>query len=87
MVKADAPFKRADIVTHLEKNKIATRMLFGGNLTKQPAYEHTKYRIAGSLDNTDLVMDNLFWVGVYPGINDEKLAYISRVIEEFMGTT
>ena len=87
MVKADAPFKRADIVTQLEKNKLATRMLFGGNLTKQPAYEHTKYRIAGSLDNTDLVMDNLFWVGVYPGINDEKLAYISRVIEEFMGTT
>lgn len=86
MVRADAPFTRADVVHHLEKNKIATRMLFGGNLTKQPAYENITCRIVGNLDNTDLVMERLFWIGVYPGITDEKLAYISRVIKEFMGT-
>ena len=84
MVKDKAPFIRADIVNHLEKNKIATRMLFGGNLTKQPAYANVKYRIAGKLDNTDMVMNNLFWIGVYPGITKEKLSYINKIIIEFM---
>ncbi len=84
MVKEKAPFTRADIVNHLEKNKIATRMLFGGNLTKQPAYEGMKYRVVGKLDNTDLVMNNLFWIGVYPGITKEKLAYIAGTVTKFM---
>lgn len=84
MVKGKVPFTRADIVNHLEENKIATRMLFGGNLTKQPAYEGMKYRVVGKLDNTDLVMNNLFWIGVYPGITKEKLAYISKTVTEFM---
>lgn len=84
MVKEKAPFTRADIVNHLEENKIATRMLFGGNLTKQPAYEGMKYRVVGKLDNTDLVMNNLFWIGVYPGITDEKLKYMAKVVVEFM---
>jgi CDP-6-deoxy-D-xylo-4-hexulose-3-dehydrase len=59
-------------------------MLFGGNLTKQPAYENTKYRISGSLKNTDLVMNNLFWIGVYPGITKEKLNYILKVLDKFL---
>jgi CDP-6-deoxy-D-xylo-4-hexulose-3-dehydrase len=84
MVKEKAPFTRADIVNHLEENKIATRMLFGGNLTKQPAYEGMKYRVVGKLDNTDLVMNNLFWIGVYPGITKEKLAYIAGTVTDFM---
>lgn len=84
LVKGDAPFTRADIVNYLEENKIATRMLFGGNLTKQPAYENTKYRIFGDLKDTDLVMNNLFWIGVYPGITEEKLKFIDGVIKEFM---
>ncbi len=83
LVKEDAPFKRKDIVQYLEKNKVATRMLFGGNLTKQPAYKNIKYRIFGKLKNTDLVMNNLFWVGVYPGITKEKMRYVLEIIDEF----
>jgi len=83
MVKDNAPFTRADIVNYLEYHKIATRMLFGGNLTKQPAYENIKCRIVGGLKNTDLVMNNLFWVGVYPGIDDRKLAYIAKTFDNF----
>ncbi len=84
MVQEKAPFTRADIVNHLEKNKIATRMLFGGNLTKQPAYEGMKYKVVGKLDNTDLVMNNLFWIGVYPGITKEKLRYMAESVGKFM---
>lgn len=84
LVKEDAPFTRADIVNYLEKNKIATRMLFGGNLTKQPAYENTKYRIFGDLKNSDLAMNNLFWIGVYPGIGSEQMSFILEKIAEFI---
>lgn len=83
IVKEDAPFKRDDLVNHLESNKIATRMLFGGNLTKQPAYKDINFRIIGSLENTDNVMNNLFWIGVYPGITEEKMKYMLRIFEEF----
>ncbi|MDD5491222.1 MAG: lipopolysaccharide biosynthesis protein RfbH [bacterium] len=84
MVRENAPFVRADIVNHLEENRIATRMLFGGNLTKQPAYADMKYRVVGKLANTDLVMNSLFWIGVYPGITAEKLRYTAKVVAEFM---
>ncbi len=85
LVKEDAPFTRADIVHHLERNKIATRMLFGGNLTKQPAYHDIEYRVFGSLKNTDLVMNNVFWIGVYPGIDEEKIICISKVFDGYLG--
>jgi len=83
LVRPNASFIRAEIVNYLEENKIATRMLFGGNLTKQPAYQNIKYRVFGSLKNTDLVMNNLFWIGVYPGITKEKLKYIAAVVNNF----
>lgn len=83
LVRESAPFARDKIVNYLEENKIATRMLFGGNLTKQPAYKNTKYRILDSLGNTDLVMNNLFWIGVYPGIKREELEYIKKRFKEF----
>ena len=76
-------FTRLDLITYLEDHKIATRMLFGGNLTKQPAYANTFYRIATDLKNTDLVMDNLFWIGVYPGITEEMIVYIHKTFNEF----
>lgn len=75
-VKENSPFSRDEIVHYLEKQKIATRMLFGGNMIKQPAYSEIKYRISGTLENTDLVMKNLFWIGVYPGLEREMLEYI-----------
>jgi CDP-6-deoxy-D-xylo-4-hexulose-3-dehydrase len=58
-------------------------MLFGGNLIKQPAYMGIKYRLAGNLKNTDLVMNNLFWIGVYPGLTSEKLKYITMVFRNY----
>lgn len=83
LVREDAPFSRNDIVEYLEKNKIATRMLFGGNLLRQPAYQNIKYRLVDGLKNTDLVMNNLFWIGVYPGITKERLEYILKVFDRF----
>lgn len=83
LVKEDAPFARNDIVNYLEQNKIATRMLFGGNLTKQPAYMYAKYRITGGLANTDVVMEQLFWIGVYPGIDKKRLKYICVCFDNF----
>jgi len=83
-VREKAPFTRNDMVKFLEKNKIATRMLFAGNITRHPALFNVKYRFHKSLDNTDNVMNNTFWVGVYPGMTGEMLGYISRKIEEFV---
>ncbi len=83
LVKENAPFTRAMIVEFLEENKISTRMLFSGNLTRQPAYKNAIFRIVGNLDNTDMVMNNLFWIGVYPGINDQMLDYIIETIDRF----
>ncbi len=83
LVKPNDKFKRSDLVNHLENNKVATRMLFGGNLTKQPAYEGAKYRVSGKLINTDSVMENLFWIGVYPGLTKEMLKYIVSSFDSF----
>jgi len=84
LIKEEAPFKREEIVRYLEENKIATRMLFGGNLTKQPAYENVEYKIMDSLKNTDLVMNNLFWIGIFPGITKEKMDYMVEIINNFL---
>ncbi|MFH0855140.1 MAG: lipopolysaccharide biosynthesis protein RfbH [Candidatus Omnitrophota bacterium] len=84
LLKDTAPFNRADIVSYLEGRKIATRMLFGGNLLKQPAYKNIKYRVAGNLRNTDLVMNNLFWIGVYPGLTGPMLDYIGKSWDAFL---
>ena len=83
IIKNNTYFKRDDIVNYLEKNKIATRMLFGGNLVKQPAYKDIDFKIADTLVNTDEVMEKLFWIGVYPGITEEKMVYILKVFENF----
>lgn len=84
LVKADAPFSREDIVTFLEDGKIATRMLFGGNLLRQPAYQDIVHRSPDSLSNTDLVMNRLFWTGVYPGLTKEIMTYLIFKFREFM---
>lgn len=84
LVARNAPFTRADIVQYLEKNKIATRMLFGGDLTKQPAYSQTKFKIIESLENTERVMNDLFWIGVYPGITEEHIKYVLEIFDRFM---
>lgn len=80
------PFSRNDLVQYLEKNKIATRMLFGGNIVKQPAYIKKHHRIISDLKNTDYVMNNSFWIGVYPGINKQKMDYVIQIIDEYLKT-
>jgi len=84
LVRGDAPFTRHEIVYYLEDKKIATSMLFGGNLVKQPAYSGMNSRVVDSLKNTDLVMDNLFWIGVYPGLTVEMNNYILNNINGFI---
>jgi CDP-6-deoxy-D-xylo-4-hexulose-3-dehydrase len=78
LVRDNAPFKRDEIVRYLEENRIATRMLFGGNLLKQPAYEGVKYLAVSSLRNTDVVMNCLFWIGVYPGLMPTMVDFIIK---------
>jgi CDP-4-dehydro-6-deoxyglucose reductase, E1 len=75
-VRPDAPFNRNQAIAFLESRKIATRLLFGGNLLRQPAYQGIKHRVIGSLENTDFIMNQVFWVGVYPGITGEMLDYM-----------
>jgi len=83
LIRENAPFSREELVSFIEENKIATRMLFGGNLIRQPAYEKTSYRSIGKLKNTDIVMNNLFWIGVYPGITSEMRNYIIKIFDKF----
>jgi CDP-4-dehydro-6-deoxyglucose reductase, E1 len=82
-VREDAPFTRADIIRALEAKKIATRLLFGGNLLRQPAYEGCEFRVAGPLPNTDFAMNNVFWIGVYPGLTKPMLDFVAEVITGF----
>jgi CDP-6-deoxy-D-xylo-4-hexulose-3-dehydrase len=88
-VRADAPFNREEIVAHLEKHNIQTRMLFAGNLLKHPCFDEMRatgdgYRIVGELANTDFVMNNTFWIGVYPGMSQAKNDYMIEKINEFV---
>jgi CDP-4-dehydro-6-deoxyglucose reductase, E1 len=83
-VRDDAPFSRKQIVNHLEGAKIATRQLFGGNLTKQPAYADCSFRVVGDLANTDRIMTNTFWLGVYPGLSDAAIEYMVQTVGAFV---
>ena len=82
-VKENEFFSRNDVIAYLEKNMIMTRLLFAGNVTKQPAYLDIECRIVGDLKNTDYIMNNTFFIGVYPGISDEQIKYIANVFESF----
>jgi len=85
-VKVDAPFKRDQLTKALEANKIGTRLLFAGNLLRQPAYEGWEYRVVGDMTNTDYVMNNVFWIGVFPGLTKEMLDFIAKTAIEFVAT-
>jgi CDP-4-dehydro-6-deoxyglucose reductase, E1 len=84
-VKPTAPFSRDQLTRHLELNKIGTRLVFAGNLLRQPAYQECEHRVVGDLKNTDFVMDRVFWIGVFPGLTTEMLDFIAKVTTEFVG--
>ncbi len=81
-LRADAPFGRRELLHHLEERKIATRLLFAGNIVRQPAYADVEHRVVGSLERADFVTDQVFWIGVYPGLGADELAYVSDVLHE-----
>ena len=82
-IKPEAPFTRDEFVRHLESCKIGTRLLFAGNLLRQPAYAKIAHRVVGSLANTDFVMARLLWIGVYPGLSAPMLDYMLETIHDF----
>ena len=81
-IKKESKVKRVDLLKKLTTKRIGTRLLFAGNLTKQPAYIKKKFRISGELNNTDYIMNNTFWVGVHPSLGKEHLFYISETLKE-----
>jgi CDP-6-deoxy-D-xylo-4-hexulose-3-dehydrase len=83
-VRENAPFRRDDLIRALDASKIGTRLLFGGNLLRQPAYEGCEYRVIGNLPNTDFVMNNVFWVGVYPGLTKPMLDFAADKMTTFI---
>ena len=83
-VRPEAPFGRYELVRYLESRQIATRLLFGGNLTRQPAFQDVSYRTVGALENSDLVMDGALWVGVFPALSSEMLDFVVATIREFV---
>ncbi|MBQ3421667.1 MAG: lipopolysaccharide biosynthesis protein RfbH [Romboutsia sp.] len=87
----DKKINRRDLLQYLENKNIQTRLLFAGNITKQPLFETLKenidYRIIGDLENTDIIMNDSFWIGVYPKINDDMINYMVKCIEDFIEIT
>ncbi len=88
-VQEDAGFTRNDIVNHLESHGIQTRMLFAGNLIRHPCFDEMRengsgYRVAGTLTNTDRIMRDTFWIGVYPGLTSQHISYMVDTIKEFV---
>jgi CDP-6-deoxy-D-xylo-4-hexulose-3-dehydrase len=87
VLKETSGVKRTDLINFLEQNKISTRLLFAGNLTKQPYMAGRNYRVSGQLTNTDIVMNQTFWLGIFPGLDYPQLDYVTHRLEEFFGVS
>ncbi|MFM2343377.1 MAG: hypothetical protein RLZZ592_3030 [Pseudomonadota bacterium] len=85
VLKESAGVKRVDLLNYLDQNKIGTRLLFAGNLTRQPYMAGKIYRVSGELTNTDVVMNQTFWLGTFPALGEPQLDYIAEKLEEFFG--
>jgi CDP-6-deoxy-D-xylo-4-hexulose-3-dehydrase len=86
-VRPDAPFTRESLIEHFDAHKISTRLLFGGNLTCQPAYRNTRFRVVGELKNTDFAMNQVFWLGVYPGLTQPMIDHMLEMIHAFVNNS
>lgn len=84
-LKDNCPVTRLDLLTYLDQNKVGTRLLFAGNLTRQPYMKSHNFRISGDLYNTDIVMNNTFWVGVQPALTNDMLDFVASKIEAYLG--
>ena len=84
-IKKSSIFRRVDLISYLDQNNIGTRLLFAGNLTKQPYFSNLEYKVAGDLINTEIIMNQTLWLGVYPGLGVEELNFIVEKVEEFFG--
>ncbi len=84
-IKESSGISRVELLTYLDQYKIGTRLLFAGNLTRQPYFEGRNYRVSGELTNTDNIMNNTFWIGVYPSLTEEMLNFVVEKIEVFFG--
>ena len=85
VLKESAGVSRTDLLNFLDGKKIGTRLLFAGNLTRQPYMQGRNFRVAGPLTNTDIVMNDTFWIGLYPGLSDDQLDYAADEIAGFVG--
>jgi len=83
-IREDSPFKRKDVIQWLTKNNIEAKMLFAGNILKHPAYKNVKYRVAEKLTNSDCIIQDSFFLGVYPGMTEEKMTYMMEVMKKFI---
>jgi len=83
-LKPDSQINREDLLRHLDEKKIGTRLMFAGNILKQPAYMNINHRAISDLQNTNIVMNNTFWIGVYPGLTNEMLDYSHQTISTFL---
>ena len=84
-IRDNFDFDRTKLLKHLDSRQIGTRLLFAGNLTKQPYMRDMQYRVCGDLDNTDLVMNNTFWVGVHPSLTEEMIAFVAEELLSYFG--
>lgn len=86
-IRPETKIERSNLLKFLEKKKIGSRLLFGGNLTKQPYMLNKKFIIPKKLENTNIIMNNSFWLGVYPGLNEKHLDYVAECINSFLKKT
>jgi len=84
-LRPEASVRRVDLLTYLDQQKVGTRLLFAGNLTRQPSMMGRYYRVASTLSNTDIVLENTFWIGVQPALTESMLAYAADAIARFLG--
>jgi CDP-6-deoxy-D-xylo-4-hexulose-3-dehydrase len=87
VLKESSGILRTDLINYLDQNKIGTRLLFAGNLTKQPYMAGRNFRVSGALTHTDVVMNQTFWLGTYPGLGEAQLDYVVARLEDFFGVS